>query len=107
MCNEMVVQVICFLRHFSEELSRLAARKYARIIQKLGFNVCLVCCLFVCLFVFLFICLGNEPSSLHLCYLLLRFSGWLSVIRLRTHDLSGSFACAVNSRVYIVRGKDP
>ena len=65
MCNEMVVQVIRFLRHFSEELSRLAARKYARIIQKLGFNVCLVCCLF-----FLFVCLGNELSSLHLCYLL-------------------------------------
>ena len=71
MCNEMVVQVIRFLRHFSEELSRLAARKYARIIQKLGFNVCLVCCLFFCcLFVFLFVCLGNELSSLHLCYLL-------------------------------------
>jgi len=28
----------CFLTHFSEEMSRLAARKYARIIQKLGFN---------------------------------------------------------------------
>ena len=38
---------------------------------------------------------------------LLRFSRWSSVIRLRMHDLSGSFACVVNSRVYIIRGKDP
>ena len=39
--NDFVVELIayCFLMHFSEEMSRLAARKYARIIQKLGFNV--------------------------------------------------------------------